>query len=883
MADNHWLELKRLFSELSDLPEEQQSVRLSELDKTEPELASELADLLRVHQQPATSFTRAVSSATTDLEAQAHQERVGKRFGAYQITEHIARGGMGDVYEAERTDGAFEQRVAIKLISSHNKSDQEELRFHAERQILAQLDHPGIARILDGGNSEDGTAFLVMEFVEGESIDAYCERHQLNLDARLRLFIKACDAVQFAHQNLIVHRDIKPSNILVTEDGQPKLLDFGIAKPIDPDSSGDVTELAARAMTPDYASPEQVLGQPITTRSDVYSLGVLLYELTTGRRPYSTAGMRASERESVICETDPSRPSVSAQQTQADNLSTHAFDIEPASLRGDIDEIVMAALRKQPDERYVSAQAFADDIARYLAGEPVSVRGGHWAYVLRKFVRRHALSVAAAATLVVGAVAALGYHTDTVTKERDRAQVEARKAKAVSLFMTEIFAAPNPDNEGASVSARDVVDAGRQRLETELTDQPEIRAELLSTLGDVYASLGEYDRSLAQHTEAQALHESLSNSSGVIRNLKGLGQAYVGLRKHDEGIANLEQAISLERRQNPEGSRELVDLLTTLGEALLSNDNIMESQTQVRAALELHEDLGMLKDEQYGSTLVLLGDVLQRLGDYGEAEQVARNALDVFSSRSALPSASRLDALQILSVALVQLNRLDEAETLFLEILDVEAKVYGADHPALDNNMVQLGRLYRKALKIDQAELWIRRAVDHSTRTRGRKTFDTGYDLQELGMIMERKGDVDAADSAYQEALDIYTEVLDQNNSYISPLAAAYAVFLTRNDQPERALPLAERALRVANAALPEGHWLQANALAAVGLAQQALGNNEAAAVTLAEAFKELSESRPGVGNTIYAGEKLVDVYVALGRDAEADSIRLAVDEQKEK
>ncbi|MEL6868394.1 MAG: serine/threonine-protein kinase [Pseudomonadota bacterium] len=883
MSAYQWSTLKSRFLELSDLPSDRQQAKLEAIATTEPELADELTALLQTVTPNIDSITHSVQSLVTEMTDSALDNRIGMAVGNFRITAHLAYGGMGDVFLAERSDGTFEQQVAIKLMRTGFRSKEDLRRFDSERRILARLDHPGIARVLDGGSAADGAAYLVMEYVDGLAIDAYCREHALSLRDRIALFREVCAAVGFAHSNLIVHRDIKPSNILITRDGQPKLLDFGIAKPITPDDdSADVTELAARAMTPDYASPEQVLGQPVTTRSDVYSLGVLLYELLTGRRPYSTAGMRASERESVICETDPARPSAKAPAPGDFDPNEHTFAIEPAALRGDIDEIVMTALRKQPGERYQSVQALSDDLARYLNGQPVSARGRHWSYVLRKFLRRNALPMAGAVCVVVGATVALAYHTRAVAKERDLAQTEALKAKAVASFLTDIFAAPAPELAGANATARQVVDAGAQRLRTELKDQPAIRAQMLNALGDVYGSLGDYQLSISQHSSAKLLHEQSNDLPGIIRSLRGIARAFTGLRNHEDATNYLQEAIELERQRQPGGSAVLVDLIMNLAWIHLSDGDFRGTEQQIRQSLQLHEQLGLPRDDLYAKQLSALGDALQLAGDFTQSEIVLRDALEILDTHVSPTSSSRLDTLQVLGVVLVQLNKLDDAEPMFLEILDVEAEVFGENNPSLDNTMVQLGRLYRKRNEVDKAELWLRRAVEHSTRTRGRKVFDTAYDLNELSMLLHIKGDFAGADAGFREALDIYTEVLDPKEPYIAALAAAYSTFMIDYGKPTEALALAEQAEAITSVSLPDGHWLHANSVGAIGLAQQALGNYQAAVAPLTMAFGQLSESRPGNGSTIKSGEALLEVYGELGRDNDANVVREQIRIQKE-
>ncbi|MEO0424051.1 MAG: serine/threonine-protein kinase [Pseudomonadota bacterium] len=873
MQISQWSTLKAYFRELSELPPLRQQARLAAIAREEPALATELSELLRAEDPQDESITGGVQSLLGEF-ADAHVAgRLGALVGSYRITEHLAHGGMGDVFLGERADGTFEQRVAIKLMRAGFRSEEDLRRFDAERRLLARLDSPGIARVLDGGSMGDGTPYLVMEYVDGVPIDTYCTEQALSLRARISLFREVCSAVEFAHRNLVVHRDLKPSNILVTREGQAKLLDFGIAKPID-DGAGDATEASARAMTPDFASPEQVLGQPITTSSDVYSLGVLLYLLTTGLRPYSTAGLRASERETMICEADPQRPSVRRRSPQDGHP-------EPVSLRGDVDAIVIKALRKQPGERYSSVQALSDDLLRYLDGAPVAARDRRWAYVLQKFLRRHALAVSGGLLGTLGLAGAIAYHTHTVTLERDRAQLEARRAQSVANFMTEIFAAPNPEQRGVNVSARAVVDAGAERLERTLADQPDIRAALLTSLGEVYESLGEPDAALARHTEARELYESLGDRRGVARALAGLGAAYGEKREFDSAIEHYLEAVALEEQLSPAGSLDLAHYFSSLGDVYKRQGDFPSAEAYLRAALERYRQLGEQSSEAYGVTLMGLGSTRQLLGDYAEAEQLLREAVKIIEARVAPTNAKYSLTLFNLASALVDQRKYAEAEQLYLEVLELEPKAYGPDHPALDNAMVQLGSLYRETGQLEEAERYLQRAVAHSARTRGRRTFDTGYNLHQLSVLQHKRGDLSAAQSGFAEVVDIYAEVLGEDSPYLASVSVAYARLLTDAGKPDAALARAQAALRAGQASLPEGHWLIAQAGAVVGIAQRDLGAADVAQASLAESFAQLSEVRPGDAGTIAAGEALAELYAQAARYDEAARVREAITAQR--
>ena len=470
----------------------------------------------------------------------------GERIGPYRVLRTLGVGGMGEVFLADRADAEFEQQVAIKVVFGSSLARGVQSRLKVERQILAQLDHPNIAHLLDGGSLADGTAYIVMEYVDGVPIDAYCDANHLDIPARLKLFQTICAAVHYAHQNLIVHRDLKPSNILVTEAGVPKLLDFGIAKLLDAGQAGRhtlaVTHADFRLMTPDHASPEQVRGQPITTSSDVYVLGVLLFRLLTGVGPYLIPSMRLADIERAICEKEPPLPShsVGADDSaeahaiaRARGTSTHRLR---RILRGDLDNIVDMAMRKEPERRYASAQQMASDIQRYLEGKPVIARRDTLSYRSAKFVRRHWLPVTAgiSASFLVLAFATTTYvqslrvaaERDRAAQQRERAERERARAEEVSSFLVNLFKLSDPEeNRGNQVTARELLDSGARRLRAGLTDQPETKAALLSTVGAVYDSLGQYQDALPLLDEALLLGARDGQWIGFRQGLRFAGWA----------------------------------------------------------------------------------------------------------------------------------------------------------------------------------------------------------------------------------------------------------------------------------------------------------------------------------------------------------------------
>jgi serine/threonine protein kinase len=405
MTPDHWQRAKELFGQACERPAEQRASFLAEACLGDEELRREVSSLLESYQETGSVFDKPVASPF----AARVDPMVGRSIGSYRIIRQIGRGGMGSVYLAERSDDQYRRRVAVKAVSSDLVDKETLRRFHNERQTLAALDHPNIIKLLDGGTTEDGSPYLVMDFVEGQSIDEYCNTHKLSTTERLQLFRTVCSAVTYAHQNLVVHRDLKPSNILITAEGVPKLLDFGIAKLLKPEYSTSValTRTELRPMTPEYASPEQVLGGPITTTSDIYSLGVLLYRLLTGFHPYQLKTQSALELERAICQTEPAKPSASVMHGGEGGPAAFEGRREAVArqLKGDLDMIVLMAMRKEPQRRYSSAEHLSEDIRRHLEGLPVTACKDSWRYRCFKFAARNKTAVAATVAIAAALIA----------------------------------------------------------------------------------------------------------------------------------------------------------------------------------------------------------------------------------------------------------------------------------------------------------------------------------------------------------------------------------------------------------------------------------------------------------------------------------------------
>ena len=615
--------IDQMFDAAVDLPLSEQAAFVEKACGDDHTLCAEVLDLLRTYQSDGVLDVPVARVASSVLEAAtALGGPVPDRIGPFRVMQEIGRGGMGRVFLGERADGQFEQQVAIKLIQ--HSAPGVLRRFAEERRLLARLAHPGIARLFDGGVTPGGLPYFVMELVQGEPIDRYCESRQLTLDQRLELVTAVCAAVTYAHQHLIIHRDLKPSNILVTPDGQVKLLDFGIAKLLDPtQTDDDAPRTDLQAMTPEFAAPEQILGEPVSTATDVYSLGVLLYLLLSGQRPYDVRGKTPAELQRIVCEEMPPKPSCKATVSLQRRI------------RGDLDLIVMTALQKDVGRRYQSPAALAQDLERFRDGHAIVARSDSAMHRLAKFVGRHRVGVAITGFLVLGfAGAASREHV-----LRTRAQVEARKSAEVRSFLVKLFDVADPDGwsepAGDRTSAREVLDRGASRIDSTLVDQPEVKAELRNVLGRVYTNLGLYakavpmlERSLAQRS---ALGEAADTSAATTMDL--LGMALVRVDKLDEGESLLRRALGERRRLLGNMHTATATSIDNLATLLQARSKLVEAEVLYREALAIRQALLGDSAVEVGSTLNNLGLISGMRGDVAAAESLHQRAFEIHRRR----------------------------------------------------------------------------------------------------------------------------------------------------------------------------------------------------------------------------------------------------------
>ncbi|HEY9420102.1 MAG TPA: serine/threonine-protein kinase, partial [Thermoanaerobaculia bacterium] len=717
-----WRTVDRVFAQALELPPAERAAFLDSACAGDEGLRREVELLLAADERNATFLERPAGEAL-GWRPLAGEEEEGGRLGPYRLLRRIGGGGMGNVYLASRDDEEYQREVAIKILRAGLEGTEAYHRFLAERQILARLEHPNIARLYDGGTTSDGRPFLVMELVDGLPVDQYCDRHQLTVDQRLGLFRRICSAVEHAHQNLLVHRDIKPGNILVTPDGEPKLLDFGIAKQLEPKiaaDSGPLTRTGLRIMTPSYASPEQVKGEAVTTASDVYSLGVLLYELLTGRSPYGPAEV-TYEIERAICEQEPERPSAALFRAGAAGSDETASarktrpQVLQRRLRGDLDNIVLMALRKEPSRRYSSVGQLSRDLERHQQDLPVAARADTLRYRARKFVVRHRVGVAAAvAVLLLVTLLVAGFMARLIEQRRQLAQ-ERDKAQYALSFLVDTFKNADPyQARGERLTAQEILDQGTKRVGRDLGGRPEVQAAVMQSLGEVHYGLGQYAKAEPLFQRALELRRKLygPESLEVAESLEQLGRIHFESSEKEQGERLLRQSLALKRRVLGDRHLEVARSLNLLGSSLAqfdATDDLMRLHTE---ALEIARQQEGAEGPVVAETLIVQGKLQRDLGDYAAAERLFREGLDM--ERRALgedaPEVYRHKTL--FGEILLDQGKYIEAEKLLRKNLKEQEKILGRDHPDFYTTANNLAMALHNLNRDPEAEVLYREVLE---------------------------------------------------------------------------------------------------------------------------------------------------------------------------
>ena len=825
LAPDRWAEADTLFDAALQRPADERTAWLRATCGDDPELYGAVTALLEADAEAegalgesATSF----ASGLLDAVQRDHDAALpnGTRVGAYRIVDELGRGGMGTVYRAARADGTFEKEVALKLVKRGMDTDEVLRRFRSERQILAGLEHPHIARLLDAGAAEDGRPFVAMELVEGEPITAYAERRQLDRPARLDLFEQTVEAVAYAHRRLVVHRDLKPSNVLVAEvDGVPhvKLLDFGIARLLDTDADG-MTRPEMRVLTPEYAAPEQLEGAPPTAALDVYALGVVLHELLTGTRPASSSSA-----------SSPGAP-----------------------LKGDLATLVATALHPDPERRYRSAEALADDLWRLRETLPLRAQPDSAGYRARRFVARHRTGVLATALALAALLGGIGFYTIRVTAERNAAQTERDRAEATTAFVTGLFDAADPfaspTERPDTLRARDLLQRGAERARVALADAPGTQADVLTTIGSALTGLSLYTDADSILSEAVELARTEGAPDRILRALLAQGHALAVGEDASEAIPMLREAVELADRAVPD---KLSAARFELGGALRRAGKLDDAVAVLDAALA---------DDPPGraSLLVERGRVEQDRGRPADGEPYIREALALH--RQDLPSEHPLiaEATEMLGVMLMDQGQMEDAETLLTETLRIRRAALGDDHTQTASARFNLAGLYRSLGRTDEALATYTELLELDRERLGPDHPYVGYVLLELGITHGRAGDSDRAIARYREALDVMRRSLPEDDAAVTEAMSGIGHELTLSGRAREAEPLLRRILALRRTSLGAASWRTGVSESSLGEALMRQGRLEEAERHLVSGYETIREASGPEGAAL---RRLIELY----------------------
>jgi len=858
MTPERWQQIKQCFDQVLSLPETEQERFLRQHCRNDPDLKQAVQRLLRHNRAQTTPLRQVLAAELEDYLDKQFSIRPGEQLGSYRLRRMIGAGGMGVVYLAERSDDQFRQQVAIKLIHQYSINQEALQRFATERQILASLQHPNIAHLLDGGTTEQGLPYLVMEYIDGQPLLDYCRDQLLDTGQRLRLVEQVCTSVEYAHRNLVVHRDIKPANILVDRNGDIKLLDFGIAKilqgkkdPFDPDLE---TGTALRLLTPENAAPEQITGEAITTATDIYALGNLLYQLLCEEPQFDLEACNRLEIEQLICEQMPARPSQRIGNSHSLIRSgRHSPRSLSRRLAGDLDTIALTALKKEPHRRYSDVSRLREDLQRHREHFPIRARADSLAYRGRRLIRRHRISAALAAGLILSSitfVAALLIQSRQLEQQTRSARLEAATAHQASAFLIDVFEAADPNlNSGKPATADDLLESGEEKID-QLDDQPELQAVMLKTLGQVFQRIGNYEkaRDLQQrafehyqnlpatritaradmlatladlHFELGEYARSADEYRGSIElflqgnpvDETGLHWSYSGLSSVLAETGDLEQAISLDRKvlawkleNNPPLSLEAAEAYNRLGHSLRRNGQLDEAAVILQQGLTAMRASRGNQHLDTAHSLNQLARTLDMQGKQREALQLAREGLEIRRSIHRQPHPEVIASIGNVANILASLKRFDEAITLRRDGLRQLQSLFGEEHSYVLGFRSSLGTLLRKQGERVAAQEQYRKALDIARRILPPDQPRIAFPLTGLGIIAREDGNLQQARLWLQEAYDLRRKGLPEDNYRIA--TSGYQLGLVWFDLGDysRAEPLLLEAHRLYQATFGAAH-----------------------------------------------------------------------------
>lgn len=876
MDRTRWERMQALFHDAADLPGPEQRAFLKTACGGDDGL---MADVLAMLEEDA----RGSSLLDREMAHVAHQVLVDagpqalpfREFGPYRLREMLGEGGMGVVYLAERTD--LGSLVAIKILRDAWLSPARRERFASEQRTLAQLNHPFIARLYDADTLPDGTPWFAMEYVEGIALTDYCGEHGSSIQERLQLFRSVCEAVQYAHQHAVIHRDLKPSNIFVKPDGSVRLLDFGIAKQLESlDVPVDQTRTGLRLMTPAYAAPEQIRGERVGIHTDVYALGVVLYELLAGRLPFDLSNRTPRQAETIIVEHEPERPSTAAQQeSEKPGATTPVLSASKASW-ADLDVLCLTAMHKGTQRRYRSVEALIRDIDHYLQGEPLEARPDTTRYRLGKFVRRNWRAVSAATLVFTVVVGLVVFFTVRLAIARNAALAEAARTQRIQRFMLNLFQGGD-EAAGPAENLRVItlVDRGVQEART-LDAEPVVQAQLFQTLGDIYQKLGKLEQADSLLHSALEKRKTLfgPDHAEVGESLVALGLLRADQAQLEESERLARQGLEMNRRNLPPEHPALAKATTSLGQVLEARGKYDEAIKVFEEAVRLHSAAGKT-DPDLAVALSELANTHFYAGHYDISESLNRRTLTM--NRRLYGERHPYVADDLINLGAIQFERgkYAEAEHFYRQGLDIFRAWYGKDHHRTGGALTMLGRALVSQDKPEEASGLMQEALAIQERVYGKVHPRVASALNELGRVAQQRGKLDEGEAHFRRMADIYRKVYNDKHYYIGIALSNLAGVYAERKEYTRAEQLYRNVLQRYALTLPGDHQL-------VGIAKVRLGRtllrqrlyHEAEEQIVAGYELLMKQTSPPARWLNFAREDLVALYDALNQPEKAKKFR---------
>lgn len=829
MDDQRYEQLHTLFHKALTLPEESRQNFLETACEGDDGLLKDVLSLLNADKHPDSILDKELSQMAHNLfeGSRLHPETVG----SYRILKVLGKGGMGIVYLAEHRD--LKRKSALKVLRDAQLSPVRRERFEKEKLVLSQLDHPNISRLYVADTLPDGTPYFIMEYVDGIPLKEYCEVHSLNLNQRLKLFLSVCEAVHYAHRQAVIHRDLKPSNILVTNNGTAKLLDFGIAKQIDIlEKDQLITETGFRLMTPAYAAPEQLKGEPAGVHSDVYSLGVLLYELLCGELPYDHKNLTPGQHEQLVLNHVPEKVSAKFAGLPPEKKK---FIPNGKSLWAELDIICMKSMHKDISRRYPTVESLIRDIKHFLNNEPLEARPDSTVYRFKKFIKRNQNAVAGLGIFLVMIIGMIFYYTSQLEQERAFAESEAEKANMVSEYLVGLFESGDPFAAGSdSVDVYTILQRGTVKAE-ELSGKPDVQAQMFSVLGRVYINLSSYD-----------IAEELLNRSLMIR------------------------------RSIEEQSLDVAETLGNLGLLYRYRGQLDSASVRFQEALEIRKQFLSSEHPDIATTLDNLGVVLTNQGKYEKGEEVYREALDIRRLIYREPDVLLAHSLNNLAVNLANQGKYSEAEELLRESIDIATEVLGPDHVSIASDMSNLGVLMDILGNYEAADSVLTEALRIKQLNLGDYHFETALSMMQLGGVLQRSGQLTRAESVLNRALEINMEILDPNHRYIAVVYSNLAAVSQQKKDFDSAADSYKKAFDILREGYGEDHEFTATTQCHLAHLHHLNGDLGKASSIFEECIKVL-EAEMAPNHDILAGfqSKYGSLLTELSRFDEAEILLL--------